>query len=101
MLTFRARGFNLRDNFGDVLKGFNTQEELRDALEPLPSEDGGPLPIGRVPLRNGKPESITHGVSADQPSSPVIEHQPPQPAELRVREYSGVEGVAPREAPYA
>lgn len=30
MLKFRARGFNLRDNFGDVLKGFRTQEELAD-----------------------------------------------------------------------
>jgi hypothetical protein len=30
MLTFRARGFNLRDNFGDVLKGFKTTEELAD-----------------------------------------------------------------------
>lgn len=30
MLMFRARGFNLRDNFGDVLKGFKTTEELQD-----------------------------------------------------------------------
>lgn len=30
MLLFRARGFNLRDNFPDVLKGFRTAEELRD-----------------------------------------------------------------------
>ena len=30
MLLFRARGFNLRDNFGDVLKGMSTLEELRD-----------------------------------------------------------------------
>jgi hypothetical protein len=28
MLMFRARGFNLRDNFPDVLKGFKTYEEL-------------------------------------------------------------------------
>lgn len=30
MLMWRSRGFNLRDNFGDVLKGVNTVEELRD-----------------------------------------------------------------------
>lgn len=30
MLMFRARGFNLRDNFGDVLKGLRTAEELAD-----------------------------------------------------------------------
>ncbi len=34
MLKFRARGFALRDAFGDVLKGLRTVEELRD----LPSE---------------------------------------------------------------
>lgn len=28
MLLFRARGFGLRDNFGDVLKGFNLVEEM-------------------------------------------------------------------------
>lgn len=30
MLKFRARGFALRDHFGDVLKGLHTVEELRD-----------------------------------------------------------------------
>jgi hypothetical protein len=36
MLMFRARGFNLRDNFPDVLKGFRTFEELEgmDAVDP-------------------------------------------------------------------
>lgn len=33
MLKFRARGFLLRDMFGDVLKGLKTAEEIRD--EPL------------------------------------------------------------------
>jgi hypothetical protein len=30
MLKFRARGFLLRDVFGDVLKGLRTMEEVRD-----------------------------------------------------------------------
>lgn len=30
MLLFRARGFNLRDNFGDILKGLRTIEEISD-----------------------------------------------------------------------
>jgi hypothetical protein len=30
MLKFRARGFILRDQFGDVLKGLRTVEEARD-----------------------------------------------------------------------
>lgn len=38
MLLFRARGFNLRDNFGDVLKGFYLAEELEGAT---PVEDFG------------------------------------------------------------
>lgn len=33
MLMFRARGFLLRDQFGDVLKGFKTTEELGDMPE--------------------------------------------------------------------
>jgi hypothetical protein len=37
MLLFRARGFNLRDNFGDVLKGLRTVEELRD-IQPEESD---------------------------------------------------------------
>jgi hypothetical protein len=41
MLLFRARGFNLRDEFGDVLKGIRTVEELRDFPAPPPSEAGG------------------------------------------------------------
>jgi hypothetical protein len=36
MLKFRARGFLLRDVFGDVLKGLRTMEEVRDTpLEPI------------------------------------------------------------------
>ncbi len=30
MLLFRSRGFNLRDNYGDILKGMRLVEELRD-----------------------------------------------------------------------
>jgi hypothetical protein len=33
MLKFRARGFVLRDVFGDVLKGLRTAEEVRDYPE--------------------------------------------------------------------
>jgi len=30
MMKFRARGFLLRDQFGDILKGLRTAEEARD-----------------------------------------------------------------------
>jgi len=36
MLLFRARGFNLRDNFGDILKGLQTLEEITDYMKPVP-----------------------------------------------------------------
>lgn len=46
MLRFRARGFNLRDNFADVLKGFRTVEEVRDLgdLEELPESEPIQMP---------------------------------------------------------
>ena len=48
MLKFRARGFVLRDVFGDVLKGLRTVEEVRDFAEernvtPLAEKMGGGL----------------------------------------------------------
>jgi hypothetical protein len=50
MLVWRARGFNLRDNFGDVLRGLKTVEELQD----IPA-DGDPINKAR-PVR-GKASS--------------------------------------------
>jgi hypothetical protein len=48
MLKFRARGFVLRDVFGDVLKGLRTVEEVRDFpdernVTPLSEKVGGGL----------------------------------------------------------
>ncbi len=42
MLKWRARGFNLRDNFGDVLKGLSTVEEIRDIIDVTPIEEKRP-----------------------------------------------------------
>jgi hypothetical protein len=68
MLLFRARGFNLRDNFGDVLKGLRTTEELSDIpaeksvsghvvqITPLPSVQITPraaqAPLAEEPIEN-------------------------------------------------
>lgn len=38
MLLFRARGFALRDAFGDVLKGLKTAEEQGDIIDVTPRE---------------------------------------------------------------
>lgn len=46
MLMFRARGFNLRDNFTDVMKGFKTVEEISDYA-----------PLGTVKVKSRKKSS--------------------------------------------
>ena len=51
MLKFRARGFILRDLFGDVLKGLRTMEEVRDT----PSE------INVTPLA----EKVSRGLTSE------------------------------------
>lgn len=38
MLKYRARGFALRDAFGDVLKGLHTVEEMRDVIDVVASD---------------------------------------------------------------
>ena len=44
MLLFRARGFLLRDAFGDVLKGLRTTEELQD----IPREEKNVTPACQI-----------------------------------------------------
>lgn len=44
MLMFRARGWNLRDNFGDYLKGMAMFEEAMD-IDTLPGPDGAYRPV--------------------------------------------------------
>ncbi len=57
MLLFRARGFNLRDNFGDILKGMHTLEELRDINEkPIEGKVVAP------DIRFDEPVTVTEGV---------------------------------------
>ena len=51
MLKFRARGFILRDLFGDVLKGLRTMEEVRDT----------PAEINVTPLA----EKVSRGLTSD------------------------------------
>lgn len=41
MMTFKARNFVLRDQFGDILKGLRTAEDLGDIVEMDYSETGG------------------------------------------------------------
>lgn len=56
MLRFRARGYVLRDLFGDVLKGLRTVEEARD----IPSE-----PINVTPLADKVAAGLTAAIHTD------------------------------------
>ena len=57
MLRFRARGYVLRDLFGDVLKGLRTVEEARD----IPTE-----PINVTPLADKVAGGLTSKIGGAQ-----------------------------------
>jgi len=61
MLMFRARAWNLRDGFGDVLRGLHVREEVEDYPPPAP-----PLPM---PKRVG--EIVESFVSETRAEPPV------------------------------
>ena len=82
MLLFRARGFNLRDNFGDVLKGLATVEEVRDmhvekqvngrevgtvTIKPEPTNDEPPAQPPAVKRTGKKKEGGDLTLIGDEP----------------------------------
>lgn len=68
MLRFRARGFNLRDNFSDVLKGFKSVEEIGDYREILDDE---PAPLLEMP-RAAVPEPAPAAAAPESPDAPGL-----------------------------
>lgn len=88
MLLFRARGFNLRDNFGDVLKGLRTTEELRDTPIDVEVQDVTPPPPAvepEQPKPNTGAESLAKRMKQDAaPSTPPL--TPEQIADIEARE---------------
>lgn len=82
MLLFRARGFALRDAFGDVLKGLRTAEEAAD----MPAVDVTPqVIVSPRPLRRAKapatPEPASMGIAdpAGEPLPPAADPAPVPP----------------------
>ena len=79
MLLFRARGFALRDTFGDVLKGLRTAEEAADTP---PAVDVTPQVVVTPPrpLRRGKAkvETVPEPVAVIEPAA---DPAPAAPAE--------------------
>lgn len=68
MLLFRARGFNLRDNFGDVLKGLRTTEELGDIPADEPAR--GPDNAKSVTPAGGDDVTPPAGETKERPKTP-------------------------------
>ena len=79
MLMFRARGFGLRDGFGDVLKGMYTAEEARDVID-VTATDVSDQPPETGDIANRLSETPETPVS--QPDRPDADLEtPPPPAE--------------------
>lgn len=71
MLLFRARGFALRDGFGDVLKGMHTTEELQD----MPKDITDSVVVSEPkPLRRARKEATEPDSPKDEP--PAENNQP-------------------------
>jgi len=80
MLLFRARGFNLRDNFGDVLKGLRTTDELAD-MPPIDVEVQDVTPPPAEPDKpNTGAESLAKRLKKQTPQVPSEPYEP-SPAE--------------------
>jgi len=80
MLLFRARGFNLRDNFGDVLKGLRTTEELQDS-PPMKIAEGIEVVTPEVQPPTHKKGIRDAAKKAAPPPPQVIENKEPEPEE--------------------
>lgn len=72
MLLFRARGFALRDAFGDVLKGLKTSEELADMPE-VNVTPGGGIREAKVPTA----QATVIDLSAPAAPTPAVHGETP------------------------
>jgi hypothetical protein len=73
MLLFRARGFALRDAFGDVLKGLRTTEELADIP---PEKNVTPIREAKVPVASG---DVPFDFGQPEAALPTAEQQSAEP----------------------
>jgi hypothetical protein len=85
MLKFRCRGFNLRDNFGDVLQGMVTAEEAGDYPPYVPSVTVSPTSAQTLPA--DRPQSLRDRM-APKPRLPDTQLPDEEAAERILREKS-------------
>jgi len=96
MLKYRARAFNLRDNYGDVLLGLqHSAEELEDAIDFEPGQNG----VYGIPARVEKPDRAAYGAAAAATSGPETASDD-QPAETAEGESETAEGESAGPAGY-
>jgi hypothetical protein len=82
MLRFRARGYCLRDNFGDALRGIGIRELVDLEPDQVPEQEGRPPDSGRQSLRQPrtqtvvKPTEETNGHEAPSLPAPSNEATP-------------------------
>ncbi len=74
MLQMRARAFNLRDQFADVLKGLSVAEEVMDYEVLSPATESMPEVLSMTPKRKSEQ------VAAPAPKPEVVEAQQPKAA---------------------
>ncbi len=82
MLMWRARGFALRDAFGDVLRGLATSEENQDLAPHQGFENAKvispifPEPAGKTPMAKDKPKVIDSPAKEVVAPAAVVEKKP-------------------------
>src|SRR6185295_456507 len=108
MLMFRSRGWNLRDNFGDVLKGMPIYEEVIDI-------DTEPRNLTDVIATASQPETkgvqvaeqlakvaTERGVEVFTPQTPTVPAtEPSQPVEVKQSTPASPEPTPPINPPQA
>lgn len=89
MLMWRARGWNLRDQFGDVLKGLSIYEEAMD-IDTTAGKDGVYRPVV-VEEAKAQIEDVRTKLKQAQAEQKPAEKQEPKPAKSKPAESTAIE----------
>ena len=74
MMQWKARNFVMRDNFGDILKGMKTVEDLHD-LDPIPMLKQSD---GSFSTETGSASDLTDKIKEKAGTDPVSTQEPPE-----------------------
>ena len=108
MMQFKARNFPLRDEFGDILKGVRTTEEIEDAINLERAADGSyatpsdadikeklkaQAPPGQTAAETYGPTPATPKESVDAEQEAEAEQAPPETQGAESRETPGTQDL--------